>query len=88
MALMRSKKAGTCNICRGDISVGDLINWDRNNGATHEPGTCEPQVAKPAERKAYLAHVTAAIEAWDGVGSFRPTAYGEFLDLTKNGAKV
>ena len=32
----KSKFAGTCKICHKAIDVGDLINWEKGAGATHE----------------------------------------------------
>lgn len=83
MAIMESKKAGTCNICKGAIEIGTLINWDRNNGASHHPQSgvkCEPVAASAEDRALYLKTITAAFKDWDGIGSFRPMAYGDFLD--------
>lgn len=80
MAIMESKKVGTCNNCRGEISVGQLIDWDRTNGATHHKSEkCEKKVATETERKAYEKHLVAELKAWNGEGSYRPTSFGDFI---------
>lgn len=80
MAIMESKRTGTCNTCRGQIEVGQLIEWDRTNGAKHYKGGCEAKVASEEERKEYQKVLLAALTEWDGIGSFRPPAFGEFID--------
>lgn len=80
-SVMVSKREGLCNNCRGPIAIGEEIRWNRNDGAKHL--ICEGKVATEAETKAYLKDVTEAIKAWDGKGSFRPIAFGDWLHAQK-----
>lgn len=33
---MKAKYAGKCNICGGQINVGEEIEWTRGEGASHK----------------------------------------------------
>ncbi len=80
MSIMESKREGTCNTCRGTISVGQLIEWDRSKGASHyKTEACEAKVASAEEKAAYTKVLVAEIKAWDGVGSFRPMGFGDWV---------
>lgn len=77
-SVMTSKRAGVCNVCRGLISVGEEIRWNRNDGARHLV-PCTPIVASDEDRALYLKQLTVDFKAWDGVGSYRPMAFGDWL---------
>jgi hypothetical protein len=80
MAIMESKRDGTCNLCRGPITIGQLIQWDRATGASHyRIEKCEPKVATAKERSSYAEHLVAELNAWDGTGSYRPTSFGDWI---------
>ena len=84
--IMESKRNGTCNRCRGPISAGQLIEWNRNDGARHYAPTnpdCSASVATADELKAYEKDVVKSIREWSGEGSFRPMSYGEWVDTKK-----
>lgn len=83
MAIMESKRNGYCNVCRGEIIQGQMIEWTKKDGAKHYKGNgmnpqCEPAKATKAEIKAYRDVLNAAIDAWDGTGPFNPPTFGEF----------
>lgn len=80
--IMESRRAGTCNVCRGPIAEGDLIEWNRTDGARHYGKAfpkCQPQVATEEERKLYLKALGESLAAWDGVGSFTPMTFGDWV---------
>lgn len=78
--VMESKRDGICNTCRGPIAKGELITWNRADGANHfQKDGCSPQVATDEQKAAYQKTVVKAIKEWDGSGSFRPVSYGEFV---------
>ncbi len=80
MAIMESKREGTCNVCRSPITIGQLINWDRAIGASHHKSEkCESKTATEAERSEYQKHLVAELKAWDGTGSYRPTSFGDWV---------
>lgn len=76
-SVMISKRDGLCNNCRGAISVGEEIRWNRNDGAKHL--ICEGVVASAEDIAAYTKALNKEVKAWDGKGSFRPTAFGDWL---------
>jgi hypothetical protein len=80
--IMESRRAGTCNVCRGPIREGQLIEWNRTEGARHYAPSnpdCKPNVASDEEKKLYAKDVAKAISEWDGVGSFAPITFGDWV---------
>lgn len=48
---MKAKYAGKCNICGGQINVGEEIEWTRGEGASHIECPKNPEPFKPRPRK-------------------------------------
>jgi len=78
---MVSKYAGYCKSCRGEIKVGETINWTKGYGAVHaNPATCR---AFEAARKAFVPEPTGVTADGSKIVAFLTAARERGLKFPK-----